>query len=42
MCQGLVGGGEDLGFYCESSGNPGGLWAEEQPGLTRAWKKLLK
>ena len=33
---------KDLGFYSESSGNPGGLWAEEQPGLTRAWKKLLK
>lgn len=27
--QGLVGIGEDLGFYPEGGRNPGGLWAEE-------------
>ena len=26
--QGLVGGREDLDFYPEGGGSPGGLWAE--------------
>lgn len=29
MMQGLVGSGEDLGFYPQESGSPGGLWAED-------------
>ena len=32
---GLVGHREDLGFYPEGGGGPGGLWAEEGRDLTR-------
>ena len=31
VVQGLVGLGEDLGFYPQGGGSPGGLWAEEGP-----------
>ena len=46
VAQDLVGGGEDLGFYREGGGSPGGLWAEEGRGLTQAltgalWWPLL-
>ena len=33
--QGLVGSGEDMGFYLEGGGGPGGLWAEEGWELTQ-------
>lgn len=31
----VVGRGEDLGFYPEGGGRPGGWWTEEGPDLTR-------
>ena len=39
VVQGLV---EGPGLFPQGGGNPGGLWAEEGPGLTQTWKKLLK
>lgn len=32
--QGLVNGGEDLGFYPEGGGGPEGWWAEQEQDLT--------
>lgn len=35
VMQGLVGRGEDVGFYPEGRWSPGGLWVEDGQGVTR-------
>ena len=36
------GQGEDMGFYPQGGGNPGGLWAGEKPDLTQVFTDALQ